>query len=220
MDSASIEVADSAPSDSPPVVELEAGWAVAAGDAFAASHADYPAFVAVFPDRARRHRGLRAFFTATVADAAAHGLVHAALDRRVVLGAAVWLPPGGFPWSPRRQLAAVPAFARVAAADPARFPTFMRYGAAAQRAQPTDPHWYLVALGVRPEAQRSGLGSRLLQPVLARADRARIACHLETSDRANVAFYTRFGFEVVDDDLALVPGGPTHVAMRRPAARS
>ena len=199
-----------------PVVELDAAQAGAAGAAFAASHVDYPAFRAVFPYRARRQRALRAFFTATVADAVAHGVVHAALDGRAVVGAAVWLPAGGFPWSLRRQLAAAPAFARVVASDPSRFPTFMRYGAAAQRAHPTDPHWYLVALGVRPEAQRSRLGTRLLAPVLARADRDQVACYLETADRANIAFYQPFGFAVIDDDLALVPGGPTHVAMGRP----
>jgi ribosomal protein S18 acetylase RimI-like enzyme len=70
-------------------------------------------------------------------------------------------------------------------------------------------------MGIRPEAQRAGLGRRLLQSGLDLADRDRIDCYLETSDRANVGFYERFGFTVVDDDLALVPGGPTHVAMRR-----
>ncbi len=70
-------------------------------------------------------------------------------------------------------------------------------------------------LGVRPDAQRRGLGSKLIEPVLRRADRDGVACYLETSDRANVAYYERFGFKVVDDALALVPNGPTHVAMRR-----
>ena len=44
-----------------------------------------------------------------------------------------------------------------------------------------------------------------------------LAFFLETSDPANVGFYHRFGFDVVDDALALVPGGPTQVAMRRAA---
>jgi hypothetical protein len=33
----------------------------------------------------------------------------------------------------------------------------------------------------------------------------------------NVAFYERFGFEVADDALPLLPGGPTQWGMRRPA---
>ena len=72
-------------------------------------------------------------------------------------------------------------------------------------------------LGVRPGSQREGLGTRLIQPVLDRADADGDPCFLETSDRANVPYYERFGFSVIDDDLHLVPNGPSHVAMRRAA---
>jgi predicted GNAT family N-acyltransferase len=48
------------------------------------------------------------------------------------------------------------------------------------------------------------------------ADRDGLPVYLETADRANVAYYERFGFTVVDEALELLPGGPTHVAMRRP----
>jgi hypothetical protein len=54
--------------------------------------------------------------------------------------------------------------------------------------------------------------------VLESADLDRVACYLESSDHANVAYYRRFGFVLLDDALALVPSGPTHVAMRRPAS--
>jgi ribosomal protein S18 acetylase RimI-like enzyme len=201
------------------VVRLDRRSAVAAGEAFAASHADYPAFRAVFPEPARRAQALRAFFTATVADATTAGAVVAVLDDGRVVGASVWLPPGAFPWSWRRQVRAAPAFARVAAAAPGRFPTFLRYGAAAQRAHPRHRHWYLVALGVRPEAHHRGIGTQLMAAGLSVADEDHAACYLETSDPANVAFYERFGFQVVGAPLALVPGGPTHTAMRRQARR-
>jgi ribosomal protein S18 acetylase RimI-like enzyme len=36
---------------------------------------------------------------------------------------------------------------------------------------PSDPHWNLETLGIVPEAQGRGLGTRLLVPGLARADR-------------------------------------------------
>jgi uncharacterized protein YbjT (DUF2867 family) len=44
-------------------------------------------------------------------------------------------------------------------------------------------------------------------------DRDGATCRLETSDPANVAFYERFGFEVVEGG---VPGAPVLTAMRRP----
>jgi ribosomal protein S18 acetylase RimI-like enzyme len=189
-----------------------------AASALCASHADYPAFRRVFPDPARRKRALRPFFAATVRDAVPYGAVYVARDRAQVLATAVWLPPGSFPWSASRKLRALPSFLRVLAAAPGSFRTFLAYGANAERAHPREPHWYLVVLGVRPQAQRQGLGTRLIEPVLERADRDGVACYLESSDHANVAYYRRFGFVLVDDALALVPGGPTHVAMRRPAS--
>ncbi len=194
---------------------LDPGQQTGAAEAFVASHGDYPAFRSVFPDPVRRRHGLLPFFTATVGDALRYRTVYAAVDGSTVVGAAVWLPPGAFPWSLRRQAAATPAFARVMTAYPSRFPKFLRYGMTAQRAHPPGEHWYLVALGVRPEARGAGIGRRLLTPVLDRADDDRVACYLETSDRGNIPFYERLGFSMVDDNLVLVKGGPSHVAMRR-----
>lgn len=127
------------------------------------------------------------------------------------------LPPGAFPWSVRRKLSAMPYFLRVLAADPRHFPKFIWYGANVGRAHPADRHWYLVVAGVRPQAQRQGLGSRLMRHELDAADSDGTPVYLETADRADIAYYQRFGFIVIDDALELVPGGPSHVAMRRPA---
>lgn len=193
-----------------------------AADVLVASHADYPAFRYVFPDPRRRARALRPFFATTVRDAIGFGTGYAtatgpgAADLTAV---AVWLPPGGFPFSGARQARAMPAMVKTMIAAPASFPALMRLGANAARAHPTERHWYLVVLGVRPQFQGHRLGSGLMRVGLDHADRDRAPCYLETSAPANVAFYERFGFTVVDEALALVPGGPTHVAMRRPPAR-
>lgn len=201
------------------LVVLRPGQERAAADALTASHADYPAFRHVFSDAGRRRRALHPFFQATVRDGIPFGAVHAAVDGPVVAGVAVWLPPGAFPWSAARKAKATPAFLRVLAADPRSFSTFTRYGANAERAHPQDePHWYLEVLGIRPEHQRRGIGGRLMAPALERADEEGVAAFLETSDPANVPYYERFGFSVVEE-VGLVPGGPPHVAMRRPPRR-
>jgi hypothetical protein len=44
----------------------------------------------------------------------------------------------------------------------------------------------------------------LLQPVLTQADAKGMACYLETETEANVRFYTKHGFKVVDQGQ--VPG--------------
>lgn len=191
----------------------------AAGEVFAGSHAEYPPFRHLFPDPAVRSRVLRRFFTATVRDALQFGAVDAALADGRLLGVAVWLPPGAFPWSARRKLRATPMMLAVARAAPRAFPGFMRLGANTERLHPGDRHWDLETMGVAPAAQGMGVGSRLVAPGLARADAQGMACYLTTARRENVGFYRRFGFQVEAEGLPLVPGGPTHWAMRRPPAR-
>ena len=103
-------------------------------------------------------------------------------------------------------------------AAPGRFRVFAQLGTNAGRFHPTYPHWNLETLGIRREAQGRGIGSRLIAPGLARADHSGLPCYLTTAKHANVGFYERFGFIVVNDALPLVPGGPTHWGMRRPPA--
>jgi GNAT superfamily N-acetyltransferase len=198
------------------IVPLDRGRLGEVGAVFAASHREYPTFKHVFPDPDRRAAALRAFFTATVRDALAAGRVEAAVAGERLLGVAVWLPPGAFPWSVGRQLRSTPAILRVLAAAPGRARLFMRYGANAARLHPRDPHWNLETLGIVPEAQGQGIGSRLVAPGLARADQDRLPCYLTTGRRENLAFYRRFGFQVEHDALPLVPGGPTSWGLRRP----
>ena len=56
---------------------------------------------------------------------------------------------------------------------------------------------YLWVMGVDPACQGRGVGGRLLQPVLARADEQGLPCYLETGSERNVAFYERRGFRVL-----------------------
>ena len=64
-----------------------------------------------------------------------------------------------------------------------------------------EPHWYLPTLGVEPARQGTGVGSALLQPVLARADEEKLPCYLDTVQPRNVAFYQRHGFGVLTEGV-------------------
>jgi hypothetical protein len=57
-------------------------------------------------------------------------------------------------------------------------------------------HWYLWAIGVRPQDQGNGIAGQLVAPVLARADRESFPCYLDTHVETNVNLYKRLGFEV------------------------
>jgi ribosomal protein S18 acetylase RimI-like enzyme len=205
------------PTDDVAVVVVRRGQQRAAAAPIAAGHAEYPSFRFVSPDPRRRARVLPVFFEATVRDAIPYGAVLAATHGDRVDATAVWLPPGGFPWTLRRKLRAAPSFALVMVAAPRSFPMFMRFGANMEATHRNEQHWYLVVLSVRPECQRRGLGSALVEPILDRADRDALPCWLETFDPANVAFYQRFGFEVIDPAFAAIPGGPRLTTMRRPS---
>jgi GNAT superfamily N-acetyltransferase len=208
-------MSDQRPTDAS-VVVLRPGQERAGAAAIAAGHANYPAFRSLFPDPKRRAKILPVFFEATVRDAIPYGSVLGVIGGDRIEATAVWLPPGRFPWTPWRKLRATPAFTRIMIAAPRAFRRFMRYGANVEAAHRDQEHWYLVVLSVRPECQRRGLGSLLIEPILERADRVGLPCSLETSDPANVAFYRRFGFEVTDPALAALPGGPALTTMGRP----
>jgi GNAT superfamily N-acetyltransferase len=63
-------------------------------------------------------------------------------------------------------------------------------------AKPSIPHYYLYAIGVRPGHQGQGIGSRLLKEGLRVVDHAHMPAYLESSKKANVPLYERYGFEV------------------------
>lgn len=69
--------------------------------------------------------------------------------------------------------------------------------------QPPAGSWTLATIGVAPQVQGSGLGTRLMESMLAAGPDRAIA--LETSAESNVAFYRRFGFEVWA--VSEMPGG-------------
>jgi GNAT superfamily N-acetyltransferase len=60
----------------------------------------------------------------------------------------------------------------------------------------TEPHYYLFQLGVSPQMQGRGIGSKLIEPILHKADNLGFKCYLETETDKNVKFYEKNGFHV------------------------
>jgi GNAT superfamily N-acetyltransferase len=127
-----------------------------------------------------------------------------------VTAVAVWEPPAGAPGT-----VALPADVRAAldrelpylAADRA---TAVRETAAlVESARPSEPHWWLLHLGVRPTSRRRGLAAAVLAPVLVRCDSEGVPAAAAVTSWANVRFLRGFGFEVSlstrtsDDELPL-----------------
>jgi ribosomal protein S18 acetylase RimI-like enzyme len=59
-----------------------------------------------------------------------------------------------------------------------------------------EAHYYLMALGVSPQLQGKGIGSKLITPVLKQADQEGYKCYLETETELNVEFYEKNGFHI------------------------
>ena len=60
--------------------------------------------------------------------------------------------------------------------------------------KPPGPCWYLNGIGVDPSAQRTGLGSALINQMLPRIDEDALPAFLDTSAPDNLGYYERFGF--------------------------
>ena len=110
--------------------------------------------------------------------------------------AALWEPPGH--WK-------VPA-ARIVTNLPRTFKIFglrlfRNLGVLTdiEKAHPREPHYYLAVLGTDPAHQNKGFGTALMEPVLAQCDREGVGAYLESSKESNIAFYSRFGFQVTGE---------------------
>jgi GNAT superfamily N-acetyltransferase len=162
---------------------------------------DDPMFNFFMPDHVQQAHGLLTFMGAGYADARPFGEVWGARNHDEKLaGAAVWLPPGAYPRSPKREAMTYVRGARTFTRVGRRLRASMRLLTAVDNAHRKFdlPHWYLAILGVDPSFQRSGAGTALLQPVLGRCDEEGTAAYLETQKPENVPWYGRHGFTVVD----------------------
>ena len=197
------------------VIDLPGDRLAEAASVLARSFHDNPNFVHLFPDERARARALPHLQQTCLRDTLGFGHVYAATLRGELVGVAAWLPPGAFPLSPRRQLRALPGTVRMLAASPVSIPRLLRFMAGVTRLHPAQPYWYLEVVGVEPAARGLGVGTRLLEPILARADEAGQPCYLETMTERNVAWYGKLGFEVREAGVSFTPGGPPNWTMLR-----
>jgi len=131
---------------------------------------------------------------------------------RQVVGAGVWLPPEGMPRGTGREIMLNVRAVRVLSRARNRVTGFKILDKM-DKLHPHEPHWYLLLLGADPLVQGKGVGTRLLQAGMARADAQGLPCYLETQKPENLAFYGRHGFAVTN--TIEVPGAPTVWTMQR-----
>jgi ribosomal protein S18 acetylase RimI-like enzyme len=61
---------------------------------------------------------------------------------------------------------------------------------------PKEPFSYLWFIGVKPQAQNNGVGSKLLQEIISHSEKNHRPIYLETSVDRNLPWYQKNGFEI------------------------
>ena len=195
------------------IVRLTEADLPAAAAALSRAFYNDPLQVYTLPDPVERHERSPALFS----EALRYGLLFGEVltTPGEPLGAAIWIGPDA--WEITDERAARAGFDRLppemGAEAAARFFSVLALGDEPHRREVRPEHWWLMVLGVAPEAQGGGLARAFLEPVMQRADAAGQQCYLETANPANVAFYERMGFAQVAE-LVHEPSGLRLFAFR------
>lgn len=133
-----------------------------------------------------------------------HGEVFVAEEDGEIAGCSMWSPPGQWRFPPRVEMQASRyAIPRLGLRVPIASIAMRRI----ERKHPRSSHWYLSELGVRPESQGRGYGSKLMFEILARCDHQRTPAYLESSTERSRALYERHGFRTTEV-IRMPRGGP------------
>jgi ribosomal protein S18 acetylase RimI-like enzyme len=65
--------------------------------------------------------------------------------------------------------------------------------------QPKEPMYYLWFIGVEPEKQGSGIGTKFFTEILDHSKNLNRPIYLETSTLRNIPWYKQFGFEIYSE---------------------
>ena len=175
-----------------------------------------PLFTYTFPHAPSRRHLHQQFFRPGLRYAQRYGLIQTTSD---LAGCALWLKPAHHEMTAWGLLRSGMFFLplRIGFAPFRRFITFVNFAEAIHKQAIDRPHWYLFVLGVDPGLQGQGIGSALIQPMLAKADEQQVPCYLETNGENNVRFYSHHGFEIVHNATVVKDGPPLWTMVRSPS---
>jgi ribosomal protein S18 acetylase RimI-like enzyme len=177
---------------------------------------DDPFFSFLFPSEKMRARSLPIFFRTVFAHMGAKGrTVTVRNERNEIVGIAAWQTTGGYPLPIGVQLTQMPGSFRAMFPRSKSFSDGFKYMAALTNAHTKDAQWYLMVLCCDPTDQRSGVGTMLLEHAFADVDTEGVGSYLETPRQDNVAYYRRFGYQLVET-IRPIEGAPPYYTMWRP----
>jgi len=170
-----------------------------------------PFYSFIYADAGLRAYYLRWIFRAALKDAIRFGRVDVAYRDKIV-GVGVNYPPGRYPPSAVRNIRCFPEYLSVAAGNPIGFVRLYRALVGLNKLRPAQAHSYGSLLGGQ---QGEFAAPVLVQRWLHDADANHWPCYTETNNRKMVKFYSRLGFEVLQDGIEISPGVPPTWTMWR-----
>jgi GNAT superfamily N-acetyltransferase len=176
--------------------------------ALGAAFFDDPVFGWLIGQSSTRQARLERYFALQLVHSFADGCVWTSDGLQ---GAALCMPPGQWRLPPKTMAANGAGFTSVFRA---RLPRAIGLLAAIERRHLRGAHYYFANIGVAPEAQGQGLGSRLMRPTLDRCDEEGLPAYLEASSERNAALYERLGFRCTE--VLRFAGSPPLRLMTRP----
>jgi GNAT superfamily N-acetyltransferase len=176
---------------------------------------DDPFFVFLSPNRRLRRRGLHIYWRGAVGCLGQRGLVLGVRgEGGRIVGVAAFVKPDCYPLPASAQLRQAAAALWALLPRPPALVAGSRYLWAIDKVHPRERLWYLELLAVDPSVQRRGIGAALQEHLYQEADADQLPSYLETQKEENLAYYRRFGYELVSE-LRPVRRGPPLWTMRR-----
>ena len=169
-----------------------------------------PVLAWAFPDPHRRWRNLPAVFELYTEAFSRHGETYMTAQGTA---ATLWLPPATELLDEADEEAFAQQIQERAGVDADRLFDLM---ALLDTHHPPGDYYTLQLLAVEPQWQGNGVGSRLLETVLARCDAEQIPVYLEATSERNAALYERHGFNRIGE--IPLPDGPSLYPMWRAPA--
>jgi len=184
---------------------------------FARSFQDDPLYSYFIPNVTKRKDKARIILEGIVRYGLLYGEVYATSYN--LEGAVSWIPSEKAEFTTWRMIRSgyLSVLLRLGRRAVSRAMSYGDYASSMHKRHAPFRHWYLMVIGVDPSYQGRGYASALIKPMLARIDRERLPCYLDTENERNVPIYQHFGFEVVEEGT--VPRTNTTVwAMLRESA--
>jgi len=132
--------------------------------------------------------------------------------------AVLLMPPGAWKLGIKEELAQLPMGIRIFGVR--RLVQRVVGIAALESRMPSEPHYYIPAIGTIPPQRGRGIGSALLQAALRQAESGRAPIYLENTNELNLPFYQRSGFSIREVFKMTGSAPAMWLMLREPEAKS